>query len=79
MQSALEARSITRLYKSSGRGVMDASVTVSPGQVFGLMGPNGSGKSTLLRVLSTAIVPDSGELRMGGVDAAREAESSGQD
>jgi len=72
MQSALEARSITRLYKSSGRGVTDASITVSPGQVFGLMGPNGSGKSTLLRVLSTAIAPDSGELRMGGVDALRE-------
>jgi ABC-type multidrug transport system ATPase subunit len=36
------------------------------------MGPNGSGKSTLLRVLSTAIAPDSGELRMGGVDALRE-------
>lgn len=72
MQSALKARSITRLYKSSGRGVTDASITVSPGQVFGLMGPNGSGKSTLLRVLSTAIAPDSGELRMRGVDALRE-------
>ncbi len=72
MQSALEARNITRLYKSSGRGVTDASVTVPPGQVFGLMGPNGSGKSTLLRVLSTAIAPDSGELRMGGVDALHE-------
>jgi ABC-type multidrug transport system ATPase subunit len=32
------------------------------------MGPNGSGKSTLLRVLSTAIEPDSGSFRIGGVD-----------
>jgi ABC-type multidrug transport system ATPase subunit len=36
------------------------------------MGPNGSGKSTLLRVLSTAIAPDSGALRMRSVDALRE-------
>ena len=57
---ALEAESIKRLYRSSGRGVEDLSLKVRPGEVFGLMGPNGSGKSTLLRVLSTATLPDSG-------------------
>ena len=72
MQSALEARNISRLYKSSGRGVKSASLTVTPGEVHGLMGPNGSGKSTLLRVLSTAIEPDSGELRIYGADALAE-------
>jgi ABC-2 type transport system ATP-binding protein len=65
---ALEAQKISRLYRSSGRGVSDVSISVSPGEVFGLVGPNGSGKSTLLRVLSTAIAPDSGGLRVGGAD-----------
>ena len=65
---ALEAKNIGRLYKSSGRGVSDVSLSVAPGEIFGLMGPNGSGKSTLLRVLSTAIAPDSGTLRVGGID-----------
>ncbi|CAN5858449.1 ATP-binding cassette domain-containing protein [soil metagenome] len=69
---ALEARNVGRLYKSSGRGVSDVSLTVAPGEVFGLMGPNGSGKSTLLRVLSTAIAPDSGSFRVGGVDGLKE-------
>jgi ABC-2 type transport system ATP-binding protein len=41
---------------------------VNEGEIFGLVGPNGSGKSTLLRVLSTAIAPDSGTFRVGGVD-----------
>src|SRR5215210_5239504 len=68
----LEARNIRRLYKSSGRGVSDVSLTVAAGEVFGLMGPNGSGKSTLLRVLSTAVAPDSGTLRVGGVDGLKE-------
>src|SRR5687768_3424706 len=69
---ALEAKNISRLYKSSGRGVSDVSLRVERGEVFGLMGPNGSGKSTLLRILSTAIAPDSGSLRVGGVDGLKE-------
>ncbi|HET7478243.1 MAG TPA: ABC transporter ATP-binding protein [Rubrobacteraceae bacterium] len=72
MQPTLEAKDITRRYRSSGRGVVGASLSVAPGEVFGLMGPNGSGKSTLLRVLSTAIEPDSGELGICGADALRE-------
>ena len=69
---ALEAKNIGRLYKSSGRGVSDVSLSLAPGEVFGLMGPNGSGKSTLLRILSTAIAPDSGTFRVGGIDGLNE-------
>jgi ABC-type multidrug transport system ATPase subunit len=71
-QPALEAKDITRLYKSSGRGVGGVSLTVAPGEVFGIIGPNGSGKSTLLQVLSTAIAPDSGSFRVGGADGLKE-------
>jgi ABC-type multidrug transport system ATPase subunit len=69
---ALEAKNISRLYKSSGRGVSGVNMRVERGEVFGLMGPNGSGKSTLLRVLSTAIAPDSGSFFVGGVDGLKE-------
>src|SRR5918998_1003418 len=70
--SMLEAENITRLYRSSGRGVTDISLTVEPGEILGLVGPNGSGKSTLLRVLSTAIKQDSGTFRVGGADGVKE-------
>jgi ABC-2 type transport system ATP-binding protein len=69
---ALEAKNVSRLYKSSGRGISDVSLRVERGEVFGLMGPNGSGKSTLLRVLSTAIAPGSGSFFIGGVDGVKE-------
>jgi ABC-2 type transport system ATP-binding protein len=69
---ALKAEKITRLYKSSGRGVADVSLEIRPGEVFGLMGPNGSGKSTLLRVLSTAIAPEGGTFRVCDADGVQE-------
>src|SRR5918997_574373 len=69
---ALEARDVSRRYKSSGRGVEGVSFSVAPGEVFGLVGPNGSGKSTLLRVLSTAIEPDGGTFSVAGADGSRE-------
>src|ERR687893_2309428 len=74
--ATLEARNITRLYKSSGRGVTDISFEVHPGEIFGLMGPNGSGKSTLLRVLSTAIAPESGTFRIDGADGVGEKQKA---
>jgi ABC-2 type transport system ATP-binding protein len=70
--ATLEAKNITCLYKSSGRGVADVSLSVSRGEIFGLVGPNGSGKSTLLRVLSTGLAPDSGTFRVGGADGIEE-------
>jgi ABC-2 type transport system ATP-binding protein len=71
-EPTLETKNITRLYRSSGRGVTEISLAVGPGEILGLVGPNGSGKSTLLRVLSTALAPDSGTFRVGGADGVVE-------
>jgi len=48
----------------------DINFTVSTGEIFGLLGPNGSGKSTLIRILSTLLLPDTGDVRIFGHDAA---------
>ena len=44
----------------------DVGLTLKPGEVLGLVGDNGAGKSTLSKVLSGAVVPDSGTIEIDG-------------
>ncbi len=48
------------------RALDGAGLTLSPGEILGVLGPNGSGKSTLLRVLLGAQRPDEGSVRLTG-------------
>ncbi|WP_062014532.1 ATP-binding cassette domain-containing protein [Aureimonas sp. AU4] len=48
----------------------DVSLHLAPGEVLGLVGDNGAGKSTLSKVLSGAVVPDSGTIRIDGQEVA---------
>lgn len=42
------------------------------GQITGLLGPNGAGKTTTMRMLYTLMAPDSGQVRVDGIDAAKD-------
>ncbi|MBI2921586.1 MAG: ABC transporter ATP-binding protein [Planctomycetes bacterium] len=49
------------------------SLAVPRGEIFGLLGANGAGKTTLIRSLVGLARPDSGTLRVLGLDPVREA------
>lgn len=47
----------------------DVSLSVSSGEIVGLLGPNGSGKSTLLALVGGLLPPEAGEITVDGLRA----------
>jgi putative ABC transport system ATP-binding protein len=68
---AVEIRHLTKSYRRGGQVVpvlSNISFDIAAGDFVALMGPSGSGKSTLLNLIAGIDRPDSGELRICGVD-----------
>ena len=62
---------IDELYKSYTRGILvndNISLSLRQGEIFGLLGPNGAGKTTLINQIIGLVKPDSGRIRLDGVD-----------
>lgn len=55
--------------------VDDISFEVYDGELFGLLGPNGAGKTTTVKMLTTMLIPTSGEARVLGLDVVRHADA----
>jgi ABC-2 type transport system ATP-binding protein len=71
---AVSVTGLTKVFKSGLTkrpfvAVRDLSLTVKPGEVYGLIGPNGSGKSTTMKVILGLLAPTQGETRIFGRDS----------
>jgi ABC-type multidrug transport system ATPase subunit len=62
----LSIQNISKIF-GDVHALKNVSLDLKPG-LFGLLGPNGAGKSTLMRTLATLQKPDSGEIKLNGVD-----------
>jgi spermidine/putrescine transport system ATP-binding protein len=74
MQSAIEAKGVTRVFQSAGLEPVTAldkvSVTIRENEFFTLLGPSGCGKTTLLRLIAGFEYPTDGEILLYGQDIA---------
>ncbi len=72
---AIDIRSV-RVDYGDFVAVDDLTLTIPPGEVFGLVGPNGAGKTSTFRVLTTLMEPTYGEVILDGVDVFEDIESA---
>jgi ABC-2 type transport system ATP-binding protein len=70
---AIEAHQLTRSF-GSYIAVNKLDLSIPKGSIYGFLGPNGSGKSTTIRLLTGLLTPDSGSIRVLGLELPRQAE-----
>jgi ABC-2 type transport system ATP-binding protein len=66
---ALEVRGLSKAFDKPV--IVDMDLAVQAGELYALLGPNGAGKTTTLRMVAGLTAPDSGSIRIFGIDALR--------
>jgi ABC-2 type transport system ATP-binding protein len=65
----IQTTDLTKVYPGMDRPAVDKlNLEVRRGEIFGLLGPNGAGKTTTGGMLTTMVIPTSGEAVVGGID-----------
>ena len=75
MDTLSPAIEIMALHKSYGsvKALQGVDVTIQRGEIFGFLGPNGAGKTTTIRCILDMIRPDSGQIRVLGIDPQQDS------
>ena len=74
MNKVIEVNNLVKQYKGAKEpSVKDISFSVGQGEFFAFLGPNGAGKTTTISILTTTLSKTSGEVKIAGFDAFKEA------
>ena len=68
----IEIRELTKKF-GEFTAVDHLDLTIETGEFFGLLGPNGAGKTTTISMISTVLLPNSGEILVDGKPLDRRA------
>ncbi len=67
----IEIKNLTKKFKDK-IAVNNISLTINEGELFSLLGTNGAGKTTTIKMMSTLILPTSGEMKVEGYDIRKD-------
>jgi ABC-2 type transport system ATP-binding protein len=67
MKQVIESSGISKRFGAT-EALKNISFSVNESEIFGFIGPDGAGKTTLFRIITTLLLPDSGEMKILGLD-----------
>ncbi|MDA4122594.1 MAG: ABC transporter ATP-binding protein [Thaumarchaeota archaeon] len=68
---ALEAKSLSKSFGQI-KAVNNIDLSMSGGEILGLLGPNGSGKTTTMKMILGILKPDSGTIAVEGIEVQKD-------
>jgi ABC-2 type transport system ATP-binding protein len=73
---AVKSVNLVKAYRGKEKieALKGVNISIEKGELFTLLGPNGAGKTTFLRIISTQLLPTSGEAYVLGFNVLDEAE-----
>ena len=66
----IETKGLTKYYGSLA-AVVNLTLNIKAGDIFGFIGPNGAGKTTTMRILATLLEPSAGQAFIDGLDVRK--------
>jgi len=70
---AIESVYLVKVYGDGVKALHGIDISIKKGEFYTLLGLNGAGKTTFVRIISTQLLPTSGECYVLGYDVVREA------
>lgn len=67
-----QRKGLFKSQNSSVEALKGVTMEVNAGEIFGLLGPNGAGKTTLIKILTTLLLPTTGEAWVNGYQLTRQ-------
>jgi len=78
LRHCIETKDLVRTFKGPNKSTVKAldkvTASIDEGEIFGLLGPNGAGKTTFIKIVSTLLLPTSGEAYVNGFSVVKEPE-----
>jgi ABC-2 type transport system ATP-binding protein len=69
VDGVIRTSQLTKIYPGADVAAVDKlDLVVRSGEIFGLLGPNGAGKTTTVGMLTTRVIPTSGQALLGEID-----------
>lgn len=68
MENIITVKNVSKHFRET-TAVKNLSFEVKSGEIFGFLGPSGAGKTTTIKILTSQLIPTSGEAKVFGKDA----------